>query len=135
MATKPIVFVCTHGGAKSVMAAAWFRQLAEERGLSFDAIAAAAEDPYAAVPEPVAALLEREGRDVRAFQPRRIDADDLRGAARVVTIGCELPELGPSSAAFERWDDVPQPGEDLDGAEAAIRRRVAALVEELGERD
>ncbi|HUR79241.1 MAG TPA: hypothetical protein VM733_00645 [Thermoanaerobaculia bacterium] len=120
-----VLFLCPHGGAKSVMAAAYFNQLAAERALPFTATSAAAEDPYDAVPEPVADLLQREGVDVRSFRPRHVSEEDLRAAAKVVAIGCAV-------TAAERWDDVPMAGEDLHGSASAIRRHVAALVEELG---
>jgi arsenate reductase (thioredoxin) len=121
-----ILFLCTHGGAKSVMAASYFNRLAEELALPYTAIAASAEDPYDAVPEPVAEFLERDGFDVRAFTPRPVEARDLNGATRTVSIGCEL-----AGTHVERWDDVPAASEDLEGSAAAIRRHVTALVEEL----
>jgi arsenate reductase (thioredoxin) len=122
-----VLFLCPHGGAKSVMAAAYFNRLAEERQLPFEATSAAAEDPYDAVPEPVADLLQREGVDVRSFRPRHVDADEVSGAARVVTIGCDVPVAGA-----EQWNDVPMASEDLEGSAAAIRKHVAALMEKLG---
>lgn len=134
MPNRSILFLCPHGGAKSVMAASFFNQLAEARGLPFTATAAASEEPYAAVPEPVAELLEREGCDVRAFRPRAAGAEDVHAAAKVVTIGCDATVVGVPAEVVERWDDVPPASEDLDGAAAAIRRRIAALAEELGGR-
>jgi arsenate reductase len=121
-----ILFLCQHGGAKSVVAASHFNRLAAERGLPFTAAAAAAEDPYDAVPAPVAAYLHREGFDVRELRPHRVAAEEIEKAARVVTIGCELPGI-----AAERWDDVPMASEDLEGSVAAIRRHVEALAGEL----
>jgi protein-tyrosine-phosphatase len=124
-----ILFLCSHGGAKSVMAASYFNRLAEEQGLPYAATAASAEDPYASVPHPVADLLMRDGIDVRAFTPRPFEEGDLSDATRVVAIGCELP-----GAQVERWDDVPAASDDLEGSAAAIRRHVKALVEELRRR-
>src|SRR5919197_3449433 len=40
---RRVLFVCLHGGAKSVVAAAHFRRLAAARGLSVDAVAAGME--------------------------------------------------------------------------------------------
>jgi hypothetical protein len=108
------------------MAASYFNRLAEELALPYTAIAASAEDPYDAVPEPVAELLQRDGFDVRAFTPRQVEARDLSTAAKTVSIGCEL-----AGASVDRWDDVPAASDDLEGSAAAIRRHVAALVEEL----
>src|SRR5262245_6801241 len=134
MSKGSILFLCPHGGAKSVMAASFFNRLAEERALPFTATAAAVEDPYAAVPEPVASLLQREGVDVRTHQPRHVEAGEVSAAARVVAIGCDLGALDVPAGPIEQWNDVPQAGEDLDGSASAIRRHVASLVEELGGR-
>lgn len=122
-----VLFLCQHGGAKSVIAASHFNRLAAERGLPFEATAAAAEDPYDAVPAPVADQLERDGFDVRSFRPQHVAPEDLETAARIVTIGCDVP----GAVASERWDDVPAASEDLEGSVAAIRRHVEALAEEL----
>ena len=119
-----ILFLCPHGGAKSVVAASHFNRLAAERGLPFVAAAAAAEEPYDAVPAPVAERLERDGFDVRGFKPRRAAPSEIDAAARVVAIGCDI-------ARADRWDDVPQASEDLEGSIAAIRRHVEELAEEL----
>jgi arsenate reductase (thioredoxin) len=122
---KEILFLCQHGGAKSVVAASHFNRLAAERGLPFVATAAAAEDPYDAVPTPVADYLLREGCDVRELEPHHVAPAEIETAARIVTIGCDL------AGAHERWDDVPAASEDLEGSVAAIRRHVEALAEDL----
>ncbi|HEY0139879.1 MAG TPA: hypothetical protein VGF48_03225 [Thermoanaerobaculia bacterium] len=126
-----ILFLCSAGGAKSVIAASYFNRLAEDRALPHRAVAAAAEEPYAAVPGAVADFLERDGFDVRTFQPRRVEEGDVGRAARVVSIECNLEAIDLSGAVVERWDDVPKVSEDLHGSAAAIRRHVEALAEEL----
>jgi arsenate reductase (thioredoxin) len=122
-----ILFLCQHGGAKSVIAASHFNRLAAERGLPFTATSAAAEDPYDSVPAPVAEHLERDGFDVRALEPHQVTPGEIESAERVVTIGCSIPGV----EGIERWDDVPAASEDLEGSVAAIRRHVEALAEEL----
>ena len=126
-----ILFLCSAGGAKSVMAASYFTRLADELTLPYAAIAAAAEEPYPAVPEPVADFLERDGIDVRSFRPRRVEQDELRSAARVVSIDCNLDALDLAGIAVEPWNDIPKVSEDLDGWAAAIPRHVETLAEEL----
>ena len=111
-----ILFLCPHGGAKSVIAAAYFDSTA---WLPFVAVAAAAEEPYEEVPARVAELL-----GLRDFKPRRVEPADFERAARVIAIDCDVE-------AAERWDDVPKVSEDFDGSVAAIRRHVDALVAEL----
>ena len=138
-----ILFVCQHGGAKSVIAASYFNR----SGLPISAVAAAAEEPYEGVPEPVVELLAREGDDVRAFKPRRVEEEDFDAATKIVSIGCGLSGAPGSQPGIEdvdglrarrsredvieRWDDVPPASEDLEGSAAAIRRHVDALVAEL----
>lgn len=134
-AKSTVLFLCPYGGAKSVIAAEYFNRLAEERALPWRAVAAAAEEPYAAVPPPVADFLLREGLDVRAFKPRHVEARDVNTAAKIVSIGCNLDAaddaVGLAEITVERWDDVPKVSEDLDGSAAAIRRHVEALAKEL----
>jgi arsenate reductase (thioredoxin) len=125
---KQILFLCQHGGAKSVIAVSHFNRLAVERGLPFVGTAAAAEDPYDSVPTPVADYLERDGFDVRTLQPHHVAPEEIETAARIVTIGCDL---AGSTLPTERWDDVPAASEDLEGSVAAIRRHVQALAEDL----
>jgi protein-tyrosine-phosphatase len=121
-----VLFLCAHGGAKSVIAASYFNRIAEELALPYTAVAASAEDPYDAVPAPVADFLLRDGLDVRRFTPRPVEQHDLNSAARTVTIGCDVANVDA-----ERWDDVPAASEDLEGSAAAIRRHVEALAAEL----
>jgi arsenate reductase (thioredoxin) len=126
-----IIYLCTHGGAKSVIAAAYFNRLAHEHGLPYVAEAASAEDPYDAVPEPVVTYLRNDGIDVTTFVPRRVTEQDLDTAANVVGVGCAVPLPGGQRVRSEQWDDVPQASEDLEGSVAAIRSHVERLIEEL----
>lgn len=126
-----ILFLCPHGGAKSVLASHWFNRLAEEHGLPERGLAAAADTPYEAVPPPVTELLARDGLDVHEYRPRRVETEDVRAAEKVVSIDCDLSALDLTGTTVERWDDVPKVSDDIDAAAAAIRRHVAALVEAL----
>lgn len=128
---QTILFLCSYGGAKSVMAASYFNRLAAERELPFTAVAAAAEEPYAAVLPPVVQLLEGEGFDVQSFVPHAVAPAEVTAAARVISIDCDLAGVDVSGAALERWDDVPKVSEDLHGSADAIRRHVHKLVAEL----
>src|SRR5688500_15753467 len=95
MAMEPartILFLCPHNAAKSVIAAAYFARLARERGLDFRA-ASAGTSPDA-VPSPaVVAMLREEGIDVAGYRPRCVTRDDLTGAHRVVSLGCDPADL------------------------------------------
>jgi len=126
-----IVFMCQHGAAKSVVAAAYFNRTAEREGLPHRAVAFAAETPWDAVPENVSALLTRDGFSVDAFKPRHVAAADLESAAKVVAIGCECSKSEACDVAIEQWNDIPEMSVDLPASAAAIRKHVEKLVQQL----
>ena len=49
----------------------------------------------------------------------------------VVSMGCDLKGQPKPRGTLQSWDDVPGPGENLAGADEAIRRHVRELVDEL----
>jgi len=85
-----ILFVCEHGSAKSVIAAAHFNRLAEERALPYRAIARGI-NPDSEIPEQVRVNLANDRLDVLTWEPRKVTEKDVREAAGVVTFGCRRP--------------------------------------------
>jgi protein-tyrosine-phosphatase len=128
--TRTILFICPHNAAKSVLAAADFNRLARERDLPYRA-ASAGTSPDAAPSAAVVALLREEGIDVAGYRPRRVTAEDLTGAHRVISLGCDPDDLDGGNARVDRWDDVPPPSQDLGASRTAIRRHLDLLVDEL----
>jgi protein-tyrosine-phosphatase len=126
--SQSILFLCPHNAAKSVLAAAYFRQVAREGGLELDAVSAGTA-PGATVAPAVAALLQREGLGVGPYRPRLVTVEDLTHARHVVSLGCRLDELPIQPATYEMWDDIPAPSQNLAGAQQTIRERVLQLVE------
>jgi protein-tyrosine-phosphatase len=127
--SRSVLFVCLHGAAKSVLAAADFRRLAARRGLAITAEAAGTEPDPEIAPAVVAAL-RAENVDLAGSRPRRVTAADTARADRVVTFGCELGKATPVAAPVEHWLDVPAVSEDLPRARAAIRRHLERLLDE-----
>jgi arsenate reductase (thioredoxin) len=125
---RTVVFVCRHGAAKSVLAAADLRRLAAARGLTV-AIEAVGLDPD---PEVAPAVLEVVVDDRLATQkPRRITPADVDSAWRVITFGIGKDELPAGGRAIESWDDVPAVSDGLGAARTAIGRHLERLVSEL----
>jgi protein-tyrosine-phosphatase len=118
-----VLFVCLHGAAKSVVAAAHFRRLAKARGLAIDAVAAGTEPDAQLAPGAVKGLAG-DGLDPAPARPRPVTLYDLDSATRVVSFGCDVaPARGQT---VEQWE-VPAVS---DGYPAA-RDRIVANVERL----
>jgi arsenate reductase (thioredoxin) len=126
---RPVLFVCLHGAAKSVLAAADFQRMAAERGLDVPAASAGTEPDPAIAPGVLRTLLA-EGIDLRGQAPRRLTRGDVAAAARIVAFGCDLGAAAPAGTAVEQWADVPAVSDDLPAARAVIRRHLERLVDE-----
>jgi arsenate reductase len=127
--TATVLFLCPHGAAKSVLASAYFKQLAAERGLRVR-VEAAGTEPAPVVSSAVAARLEQQGLAVPITKPRLVTAADVADADVVISIGCDTSKI-PQTDKLRRWDDVPDTSADFAAADQAIHAKAQALVEEL----
>jgi arsenate reductase len=128
--TQTVLFVCEHGAAKSVVAAAHFNKLASERGLPFRAISRGTA-PDAAVPSRIADGLRSEGMSVPAgFSPSPVTVADVNAAMRVVTFDVSLP-VTADGPAVTRWDNLPAFSDGYGPASDAVRQKVQSLLTNL----
>ena len=123
-----VVFVCDHGSAKSVVAAALFNAEAARRHVAVHAVA------RGVTPDPLHAAsalrgLADDGLAPPSVAPIAFTAADRDRAVRVVYIGDHppVPEL-------ETWSGVPPVSADYPRARDAMRARVDALVDALATR-
>ena len=122
-----VLFVCLHGAAKSVVGAAHFRRLADQRGLSVGAVAAGTEPDPQLAPGAVKGLAG-DGLQPAAARPRPVTLYDLESATRIVSFGCDVtPSHGQR---VEQWD-VPAVSEGYEAARDRIVANVQRLVAEL----
>jgi arsenate reductase len=132
-AKKTIIFVCEHGSAKSVIAAAHFNDLAQKNGIPYIATARGI-NPDKEIPPYVRSGLAREKLDIKGWQPRPFDQHEALKAERVVALGCVLPKsMSTGPTRLQSWDDVPSPKDNFGDAREAIAGRVASLVRELAD--
>ncbi len=124
-----ILFLCPHGVAKSVIAAAYTTQFAQKTGIQLN-IKNAGTEPDVVIPTKVIDLLARYGLDVSDWQPRLVTPADLEWADRVISLGCDLEVLQVPSFKAQTWV-VPAPSEDLIGCHDAVKARVTQLIQEL----
>jgi protein-tyrosine-phosphatase len=88
-------------------------------------------EPDPTVSPAVAAHLQRQGYSVPVSTPRKVTDEEFASTDIVVLLGCDVSKLPPRRGTLMRWDDVPPPSEDFAVADEAIRKHVAALVDEL----
>ena len=131
MTHQKVLFVCLHGAAKSVLAAADFERMAKERDLSIAAEAAGTE-PDAEIAPSVMAALEVEGVDMAGRKPRLVTREMAAGATRVVAFGCGLGVAAPDGDRIEQWEDVPAVSDGLPAARAVIREHLERLLDGWG---
>ena len=121
-----IVFVCEHGAAKSVIAAAYFNKIAREIGLSERAIARGT-NPDSELSEKAVTGLMEDGLTSSESTPQKLSSEDLGIAKQVITF-CKLPENYQHEKAIEYWDDVPPVSEDYERARDAILMHIKKLI-------
>ena len=127
--TVDVLFVCQHGAAKSVIAARHFAQLARERGLTIDAVAAGVE-PDAVIPPHVIAGLRGDGVDDHDTPPQAVTRDLLENAQIVVSFGCDLSAFAEDSGRIVQWKDVPAVSDGYDAARTEILSRLHTILDE-----
>ena len=126
-APSRVLFVCLHGAAKSVVAAAHFRRLAQARGLSIDAVAAGTEPDAELAPGAVKGLAA-EGLTAAPSRPRPVTVYDRDSAARIVSFGCDI--TAARGQRVDQWD-VPAVSDGYTAARDRIVSNVERLVAEL----
>jgi arsenate reductase len=130
-AIKPtVVFVCEHGSAKSIIAAAEFERMAKEKGLNLN-ILARGTNPDAEIPKLVRDGLKAEGFDVGTLKPTKVSEKDLKGAAKIVSFGPDLKQWLRDGATTSDWSATPSLSEDYPKAREYIRRQLEILLKDF----
>ena len=124
-----VLFVCEHGAAKSIIAAAHFNKLASEKNLDLRAIARGT-NPDAELSSNTVAGLQADSLTPTESIPQKLSLADVESARRVVAF-CELPEEYRSKTVIEQWDGVPPVSEDYEKARDAIVERIHRLVKTI----
>jgi arsenate reductase len=123
-----IVFVCEHGAAKSVIAAAYFNKLAAETDSDVRAIARGT-DPDQELSSKAITGLREDGLLPAETLPQKLSLADVESAQRIVTF-CELPEDYQEKAIIERWNGVPPVSENYEKARDEIVERINRLMKQ-----
>ena len=138
-----MLFVCTHGTAKSLLAKLFFERASAPSWNMLRALSRAI-DPDEAVPDWMRSALSREGFEIGTWRPSPLSRADIDAAERVITFDVAPQEslvaylriAGGGRAALscrhEAWDGLPALSENYAAGRKEIATRVEALAEELG---
>jgi len=130
MSQNPVIlFVCEHGAAKSIIAAAHFNRLAREENLSLRAVARGTH-PDAELSPKAAAGLREDGLTPTESIPEKLTREEIDSAQRIVSF-CDLPEEYHQKAIIEQWHEIPPVSEDYEKSRGAILDRIRKLIENL----
>ena len=122
------MFVCEHGAARSVIAAAWFNKLAAEQHLPYRAVARGVT-PQDNLSASTVAGLRRDGVEFPSEKPKGLTKLEADSAAAVMTFYPLPAAMKPEQP--ESTFEVPAPGDGYDQSRDAILVHVKALLDDL----
>ncbi len=129
-----VVFVCEHGAAKSVIAAAFFNQLAKQKGLNLQAIPRGTHPDEALSANTIKGLAE-DGVILPVSAPEKLFPADLKTGKMVISF-CSLSDEEVDLAnKVEYWDGVPPVSENYQAARDAILNHMNGLLKRLADHD
>ena len=127
-----VLFVCIGNSGRSQMAEGYFNYLARGKAVAISA----GTRPASHVDPTVIALMLESGIDISHKQPKQLVPEMMDDVDRIITMGCGVGEVCPSSfITTEDWElDDPKgkPVKYVRQIRDAIISNVAALIEELG---
>ena len=121
-----IIFVCEHGAAKSIIAAAYFNKMATETDLDVRAIARGTNPDQELSPKSIAGLRE-DGLTPTETVPRKLSLTDINSAQRIVSF-CELPDEYQHKVAIDQWEGIPPVSENYEQARDAILEKLNRMM-------
>lgn len=125
---KTIVFVCQHGTAKSMLAAAQFNRLASQQNLAYRAISRGIS-PEDSLQPATKAGLEKDGIDTAQLSIGAMSPEIQQQADEIILISVDNPPAYLSQA--KRWQDIPAISKDYPAARDATLKNLHELIEQL----
>jgi protein-tyrosine-phosphatase len=127
--TPTIIFVCEHGAAKSIIAAAYFNQLVQQKGLDYIVLTRGKNPDPGLSPKTILGL-QQDGLVATETMPQKLSVQEVASAQRVISF-YELPAEYQQQTIVEQWEDVPPVSEDYEKARDAIIAHLKSLVQSL----
>jgi arsenate reductase len=130
--SNQVVFVCEHGSAKSVIAAAYFNKLAKERNISWHAVSRGT-NPDAEISPKTRKLLTSEDLLDNSVIPQKISQADV-DASQTVILFYPLPEHIKSGDKTLNWLEIRSMNDDYLKLRDDIVSKVIPLIDALAKR-
>jgi arsenate reductase len=130
--SNQVVFVCEHGSAKSVIAAAYFNKLAKERNIDWHAVPRGT-NPDAGISPKTKKLLASEGLPDDSAIPQKISQADV-DVSQSVILFCPLPEDIKSGGKTLNWMELRAVNDDYGKLRDDIVSKIIPLIEALAKR-
>jgi arsenate reductase (thioredoxin) len=126
---KKIIFVCEHGAAKSVIAAAYFNKIAKEKNLNWEAIS------RGTFPDSTLTESTRQGlKGDRIYDPKRVpqklSLNDTVNAEHIILF-TPLPGGFSTRVPVEDWSSIPNIDAEYISRRNAIVNELNALLDKL----
>jgi arsenate reductase len=121
-----VLFLCPHGAAKSVIAAAMLNDLARGRHLDITASSAGTEPEGEINPIAVDTLKARQLPIPDA--PQLATKHHVERADIVVSLGCAIDTLSTQPRRWVDWSDAPAASEDVEGLCELLTHRLETLL-------
>ncbi len=128
-----ILFVCEHGAAKSIIAAAYFNKLAHEKGLNVQALARGTL-PDDELSQGTLQGLMADGLTSTEVSPQKLQPAEIESAQRVIIFGDLLDPQDHYGIEIENWNEVPPVSRDYQIARDAIIGHLHQLLAEISGR-
>lgn len=121
-----IIFVCEHGAAKSVVAAAYFNHFVQQTGMDLHAIARGTNPDKELSLQAVQGLME-DGLPTPESSPQKLTQAEMQSAQRVVAF-CQIADEYQQGTTIEYWNDIPPFSESYEKARDTIIKRIRHLL-------
>lgn len=129
-----VLFVCPHGAAKSVVAAAMLLDHAAREGRTDIEVKNAGTEPDDEINPLALDVLAKLGLPAPG-RPRLVTGADFEWADVVVSLGCARDALPGDPKRWEDWADAPGVSEDAQGLVDLVGVRIPELLDGSAHQD
>lgn len=134
---KTVLFVCVHNAGRSQMAEAILNDIAAREGLDVRGVSAGTRAGQSVNPLAVEAV-EELGITMAGAHPKQLTAEMVRGADRVITMGCGVnaEECPAGFLVTEDWgldDPAGQPLDTVRMIRDQIVQKIRTMLEDFRE--